>query len=166
MADRPKTHSARRRFLSWAGAAVAGIGASAARAAEPARASRPTGSVAATLEAIRRVAGSATITPGKVRLELPELVDNGNSVSMTVRVDSPMSATEYVKSIHVFTQKNPLPDVVAFTLGPRAGRAVVSTRIRLADTQTVIAVAQLSDGSFWSASADVVVTLAACLEDL
>ena len=166
MADRPVVNAARRRLLLWAGAAAAGASTSAARGAEPARAGRPTGSVAATLEAIRRVAGSATITPGKVKLELPELVDNGNSVSMTVTVDSPMSASEYVKSIHVFTQKNPLPDVVGFHLGPRAGRAVVSTRVRLADTQTVVAVAQLSDGSFWSASADVVVTLAACLEDL
>ena len=66
----------------------------------------------------------------------------------------------------IFTQKNPLPDVATFRLGPRAGRAVVSTRVRLADTQTVIAIAEMSDGSFWSGTADTVVTLASCLEEL
>ena len=99
-------------------------------------------------------------------LELPELVDNGNAVPLAVRVESPMTPTDYVKAIHVFTQKNPLPEVASFRLGPRAGRASVATRIRLADTQTVIAICELSDGSFWSGSADVVVTIAACLEEL
>ena len=70
-----------------------------------------------------------------------------------------------MKAIHVFTEKNPQPEVVSFRLGPRAGRASVATRIRLADTQTVVAIGEMSDGSFWSASASVVVTLAACLEE-
>ena len=76
-----------------------------------------------------------------------------------------MTAADHVKAIHVLTEKNPLPDVVSVHLGPRAGRASVSTRVRLADTQTVLAIAQMSDGSFWSDSADVVVTLSACLEE-
>jgi sulfur-oxidizing protein SoxY len=75
-----------------------------------------------------------------------------------------MTQTDYVKAIHVFTEKNPQPNVVSFHLGPRAGRATVATRIRLADSQTVTAIAQLSDGTFWSQNVDVVVTLAACLE--
>jgi sulfur-oxidizing protein SoxY len=163
-----KGPAARREFLLAAGGLAAGIAfeSAGAAAAAPPAAAKSTASVAATLEAIRRVAGSATINKGKVKLELPELVDNGNAVPLTVRVDSPTSATDYVRAIHIFTQKNPLPDVAAFRLGPRAGRATVSTRVRLADTQTVIAIAQMSDGSFWSGTADVVVTLAACLEEL
>ena len=83
---------------------------------------------------------------------MPPLVENGNTVPMTVSVDSPMTAGDYVKSIHVFNEKNPQPNVGNFYLGPRAGRAQVSTRIRLADTQKVMAIAQMSDGSFWSAA--------------
>jgi sulfur-oxidizing protein SoxY len=70
-----------------------------------------------------------------------------------------------VRAIHVFTERNPLPNVVSVFLGPRAGRARVATRVRLADTGTVLAIAQLSDGSYWSDSASVVVTLSACLEE-
>ncbi len=120
---------------------------------------------AALQEAVRKVTGGAQVRRGKVKLELPPLIDNGNSVPLSVAVESPMTVADHVKAIHVFTEKNPLPDVVSVTLGPRAGRAGLSTRVRLADTQTVTAVAQLSDGSFWSDSADVVVTLSACLEE-
>ena len=116
-------------------------------------------------EAIRRVVGTARVTPGRVKLELPPLSENGNTVPLTVSLESPMTAEDHVRAIHVFNEKNPQPDVASFRFGPRAGRARVSTRIRLADTQTVIAIGELSDGSFWSASATVVVTLAACLED-
>jgi sulfur-oxidizing protein SoxY len=116
-------------------------------------------------EAIRAVVGSARVTPGRVKLDLPPLVENGNTVPVTVSVESPMTATDHVRALHVFTEKNPQPEVVSFRFGPRAGRASVATRIRLADTQTVTAIGELSDGSFWSASANVVVTLAACLED-
>ena len=111
-----------------------------------------------------KVIGNAKVNKGKVTLELPQLVENGNTVSMTVKVDSPMTQTDYVKAIHVFTEKNPQPNVVGFHLGPRAGRALISTRIRLADSQTVTAIAEMSDGSFWSHSVDVIVTLAACTE--
>jgi sulfur-oxidizing protein SoxY len=102
---------------------------------------------------------------GKVKLEVPPIVENGNAVPLTVSVDSPMTENEHVTSVHVFNEKNPQPNVASFYLGPRAGRAQVSTRIRLADSQKVIAIAQLSDGSFWSDNVDVVVTLAACLEN-
>jgi sulfur-oxidizing protein SoxY len=115
-------------------------------------------------DAIGKVVGGAVINKGKVTLELPQLVENGNTVSMSVKVDSPMTQSDYVKAIHVFTEKNPQPNVVSFHLTPRTGRAAVSTRIRLADSQTVTAIAQMSDGTFWSQNVDVVVTLAACLE--
>ena len=120
---------------------------------------------AAMQEALRRVVGDAPVRRGRVRLELPPLIDNGNSVPLSVAVESPMTLSDHVKAIHVFTEKNPLPEVVSVYLGPRAGRARMSTRVRLADTQTVLAIAQLSDGSFWSDSAEVVVTLSACLEE-
>jgi sulfur-oxidizing protein SoxY len=115
-------------------------------------------------DAIGKVIGGARINKGKVTLELPQLVENGNTVSMSVKVDSPMTQADHVKAIHVFTEKNPQPNVVSFHLGPRAGRAAVATRIRLADSQTVTAIAEMSDGTFWSQGVDVVVTLAACLE--
>src|SRR5450631_1103989 len=121
---------------------------------------------ASMVSAIRQVVGEAVVQPGKVRLEVPPLVENGNTVSLSVSVTSPMTAADHVTSIHIFNEKNPQPNVAAFHFGPRAGLARVSTRIRLADTQTVIAIARMSDGSFWSAKADVIVTLAACVEDL
>ena len=115
-------------------------------------------------EAIRMLVGKATVKRGRVKLELPPIVENGNTVPLTVAVDSPMSEADHVTGIHIVNVKNPQPYVAAFDLGPRAGKAVVSTRIRLADTQQVVAIARLSDGSFWSDSADVIVTLAACAE--
>jgi len=115
--------------------------------------------------AVSKVVGDAPVRQGKVKLDVPPLIDNGNTVPITVTVDSPMTAASYVKTIHIFTEKNPQPYVITAHLGPRAGRATVSTRGRIADTGRVIAVAELSDGSFWSDTVSVVVTLSACLED-
>ena len=116
--------------------------------------------------AIRNVVGAAPVRKGRVELDVPPLVENGNTVSLVVAVDSPMTATDYVKSIYVFNEKNPQPNVIAVHLGPRAGKAKISTRFRLADSQTVTAIAEMSDGSFWSATVDVIVTLAACVEGI
>ena len=102
---------------------------------------------------------------GRVKLQIPPLIDNGNTVPLSVTVDSPMTAADHVKAIHVLTEKNPQPYVLSAYLGARAGRAGISTRARIADTGQVIAIAQLSDGSFWQDSVSVVVTLSACLED-
>ena len=115
-------------------------------------------------EAIGALVGAATVQRGKVKLELPPIVEDGNTVPLTVTVDSPMSEADHVTGIHIFNEKNPQPYVAGFDLGPRTGKAAVSTRIRLADSQQVVAIARLSDGSFWSDSADVIVTLAACAE--
>src|SRR5205823_1430920 len=101
-------------------------------------------------EAVRKVTGGATPSAGKVRLDVPPLIDNGNSVPITVSVDSPMTAQDHVRAIYLFTEKNPQPNVIWAQLGPRAGRAALSTRARIADTGVVMALAQLSDGSFWS----------------
>ena len=116
--------------------------------------------------AIKEVVGGAMIREGKVKLDLPPLVENGNTVPLTVSVESPMTPADHVKAIHVFNEKNPQPHVFDARLGPRNGRAVVATRIKLGDSQKIIAIAETSTGQFWSASADVIVTLAACIEDI
>jgi sulfur-oxidizing protein SoxY len=116
--------------------------------------------------AIRSIIGEAEVKKGRVTLELPPLVENGNTVPISVTVESPMTRTDYVKAIHVFNEKNPQPNVISAQLGPRAGKAHVSTRIRLAASQKLIAIAEMSDGTYWSDSQEVIVTLAACLEDL
>jgi sulfur-oxidizing protein SoxY len=157
---RKPDHSTRRQFLGIAGGAAV-IGAA------PLVTLRPIEATPAMLAAaIRSVTGGALVRTGKVKLDVPPLVENGNTVPMTVSVSSPMTPEDHVKSIHVFNEKNPQPNIGNFYLGLRAGRAEISTRIRLADSQKVVAVAQLSDGSFWSASVDIVVTLAACTDEV
>jgi sulfur-oxidizing protein SoxY len=152
--------STRRRFLVSAGS-TALLGAAPTVTLSSAEA---TPAMLAT--AIRDVVGAAVVRTGKVKLEVPPLVENGNTVPLTVSVASPMTESDHVKSIHVFNEKNPQPNVGNFYLNARSGRAQVSTRIRLADSQKIVAIAKLSDGSFWSASVDVVVTLAACTEEV
>lgn len=115
--------------------------------------------------AIAEFTGNATMQRGgRVKLDLPPLVENGNSVSVTVRADSPMTEQDHVRAIAIFTEQNPQPNVITVRLGPRAGRAFVNTRMRLATSQKVVAVAGFSDGSFWSDQIEVIVTLAACVE--
>ncbi|HEY7084306.1 MAG TPA: SoxY-related AACIE arm protein [Hyphomicrobiaceae bacterium] len=116
--------------------------------------------------AIDNVVGAARLNVGRVKIEIPPLVENGNTVPCTVSVDSPMTPEAYVKAIHVFNEKNPQPNVISARLSPRAGHANIATRIRLTDTQTVVAIAEMSDGSFWSDSVSVIITLGACLENL
>jgi sulfur-oxidizing protein SoxY len=157
---RKEASSTRRGFLGLAGGAAV-LGAVPMVTVLPAEATP-----AMLTAAIRAVTGTAVVHTGKVKLDVPPLVENGNTVPMTVSVTSPMTPDDYVKSIHVFNEKNPQPNVGNFYLGPHAGRAQISTRIRLADTQKVVAIARLSDDTFWSASVDVVVTLAACTEEV
>jgi sulfur-oxidizing protein SoxY len=157
---REQKNSTRRQFLASAGSAAVLVTA-------PIVTLRPAEATPAMMAAaMRDVTGGAVVRAGKVKLDVPPLVENGNTVPMMVSVTSPMTAEDHVRSIHVFVEKNPQPNVGNFVLGPRAGRAQVSTRIRLADSQKVVAIAKLSDGSFWSATADVVVTLAACTEEV
>ncbi len=111
---------------------------------------------------VAKITGGAPLRSGRVKLEIPVLADNGNSVSLRVAVDSPMTPASYVKSIHLIAPKNPRPNVAAFFFGVGAGRAQISTRIRLSGSQGVLAIAALSDGSFWSATAEVAVTVSAC----
>jgi len=114
-----------------------------------------------TLQAILQ---GAEMRKGRVRLELPSIADNGHSVPMIVRVDSPMSDADHVRRIDLVSEKNPVPLIATFFLGPQTGRAEIESRVRLNGTQRVTAIAQLSDGSFWFDAADIVVNEAACLD--
>ena len=128
---------------------------------------RPAAAVSApeTLQGmVRAWAGGRPVTTGRVLLDVPPLVENGNAVPISVRVDSPMTAADFVQEIVVFNEKNPQRDVVRLRFGPASGRAQVDTRIRLATSQQLVALARLSDGSQWSQYVDVIVTLAACIE--
>jgi sulfur-oxidizing protein SoxY len=117
-------------------------------------------------DAISQALGAAPrIKPGRVKLILPELAENGNSVPLKVSVESPMTAADHVATIYIFSEKNPVSNVVRFHLGPRSGKATVQTSIRLAASQQITAIAKMSDGTLWSGVASVVVTQTACLDD-
>jgi sulfur-oxidizing protein SoxY len=115
--------------------------------------------------AVQAFTGGADIATGGVRFQVAALVENGNTVPVEVEVDSPMQPNNFVRRIAVFNQSNPQADMVVFELTPLLGRAKVATRLRLSTSQTLWAVAQMSDGQFRGATADVIVTLAACVED-
>jgi sulfur-oxidizing protein SoxY len=148
--------SPRRRLLLQAGAAAAAHGLLPAAGAEEAPA-------LATM--VAQFAGPQRVREGRVKIEIAQLVDNGNVVPLRVTVDSPMTAADHVTEIAVFNEKNPQRDVARFQLGPRAGKADVSTRIRLATSQQLVALARMNDGTVWSDTADVIVVLAACIEE-
>ena len=112
--------------------------------------------------AIAAFTGGAPVKDGRVKLDISPLVENGNTVPVVVSVDGVDASL--VRRIALFTERNPQPEVAIFQLGPLAGRAMVATRMRLATSQTIVALAQLADGSIWQQRMDVVVTLAACVE--
>ena len=114
--------------------------------------------------AVAAFTGGRAPSTGRVELELAPLVENGNTVPVSVRVQSAMSATDHVRRIALFTERNPQSEVAVFKLSPLSGRAEVATRMRMATSQRVLALAELQDGSYWQRSVDVVVTLAACVE--
>ncbi|MBF0324063.1 thiosulfate oxidation carrier protein SoxY [Magnetospirillum moscoviense] len=116
---------------------------------------------AATDEAIAKLAGGAKVQEGKVKIQLPQIAENGNTVPFTVSVDSPMTEASHVKAIHVMAEGNPSPQVASFTFTP-TGKATVSMRLRLGKTQDVRAIALMSDGSVWEAKQEVKVTIGGC----
>jgi len=144
----------RRKFFVWCAGAWA-MAAGVARAQAPADPLAPL---------VRELTGGKPLSTGKVVIDTPRLADNGHSVPLKVTVDHPMTAASHVRSITLLSPRNPRPLIAKFTLGPRAGRAEVSTRVRLNGSQVVLAIAQLSDGSFWSGTAEVEVTESACLD--
>lgn len=114
--------------------------------------------------ALAAFTGGAPLREGRVALDIAPLVENGNAVPVSISVSSAMTASDHVRRIALFTSRNPQPEVLVMHLGPRSGRAVVATRMRLATSQQVLAVAELSDGTYWQQGVDVIVTLAACVE--
>jgi sulfur-oxidizing protein SoxY len=112
--------------------------------------------------ALRETFGDRPINRGRVKLEIPRLAENGSVVPVTVSVDSPMTQQDYVSSIHLFAEKNHVPRILDVQLGPYNGKAVLSSRVRMATSQQLTAVAVLSDGSLWSAAADIEVVTSEC----
>ena len=148
------TNTTRRQVLRLA---IASLAATSARSvqADP----------AAMNDAIRAFTGGRTPSTGPIRLDIPSLVENGNSVPVSVSVDSPMTERDHVRRIALFSEKNPQTQVAVFHLGPRSGRADVATRIRLADSQRLVAIVEMADGRFFQTGVEVIVTLAACIEN-
>ena len=145
----------RRQLIGAAGLAWAGSAAGFARAGEP----------WPPIPALEILLDKRELHPGKVAIEIPKLADNGNSVPLTITVDSPMTETDRVVAIYVYSERNPRPRIVAMELGPDVGRARLDTRIRLAGTQHIVAVAQMADGALWGTTAEVIVTQSACTDD-
>jgi len=116
------------------------------------------------MEAITKIAGSNIPRDGRVKLVIPPLVESGNLVVLKVAIQSPMTNVDYVKAIHIISEANPSPNIFTAYFTPRSGRAELTTRVRLADSQRVWAIAQMSDGSYWQGYADTLVTLSACTE--
>lgn len=114
--------------------------------------------------ALRDFTGGQPMREGRVRLDVSPLVENGNAVPISVSVETPMTVSDHVRRIGVFNERNPQPNVITAQFGPRSGRAFLATHIRLGTSQALVAVAEMSDGSFWSQRVEVIVTLAACIE--
>jgi sulfur-oxidizing protein SoxY len=147
---------ARRRFFSFL-AGLAAVPLMPARAAEGQQAD-------ALAPLVGKITGGAPLRHGRVTVDTPRLADNGHSVPLSVSVESPMTAADHVRSITLLSSRNPRPLMATFHLDPAAGRAHVATRVRLNGSQRVLAIAQLSDGSYWSGEAEVEVTESACLD--
>ncbi|MFQ3622453.1 MAG: thiosulfate oxidation carrier protein SoxY [Acetobacteraceae bacterium] len=116
----------------------------------------------ATQAAIRSAVGERPMTEGRITLRVPAIAENGNTVPLTVLVESPMTAADHVKAVHLFADRNPTPDIASFRFTPSCGRAEASTRIRLGETQDVIAVAEMSDGTVFVGRQEVKVTIGGC----
>lgn len=114
--------------------------------------------------AIDAFTGGAQVQQGRVTLKIPLLVQNGNAVPLTVSAESPMTGDDHVQAIGIFNEVNPLPETVVFHFTPASGLARAETRIRLNGDQQVHAVARMSDGSYWTAATNVIVTAPACRE--
>ena len=114
---------------------------------------------------VRSFTNGRDVLPGKVTLALPKIADNGHSVPVTVKVDSPMTPADHVKAVHLISEKNPVRDMASFYFGPQLARAEFTSRLRLNGSQRVVAIAELSDGTFWSDMARIEVREAACTEE-
>ncbi len=118
--------------------------------------------VAVAMDAIKKLTGGKEPVKGKIKLNLPQIAENGNTVPLGVSVDSPMTADSHVQEVTIFVTKNPLPIAISFLFTPESGKAEASTHIRLAETQDVIAVAKMSDGTFCIDTKNCKVTIGGC----
>ena len=141
---------ARRRLLVVAAAGAFGVGGGSALAT-------PDTARKAILDLVKREP-----RPGRISIRAPEIAENGNSVPVTVTVESPMSDADHVKAIHVVADGNPNPNVLSMSLSPASGKAQADFRVRMAQTQSIIAVAETSDGQLFIASREVKVTIGGC----
>jgi len=146
--------SKRRRFISASAAGLALVAVDRLHAS-PDRAQA----------ALRAITRGAAPEETRVELDIPPLVENGNLVVLNVRVQSPMTANDFVKTIYIVAEGNPLPNVITAHFTPRAGKAALSTRVRLSESQRVWAIAETNKGTFYSGQASTIVTLAACTEE-
>jgi len=157
MSEKIMTHKLRRRdVLAMAGTgivAVAGFGLFAGEAKADA---------AAAAKAIKAKIGGKATKSGRITLELPQIAENGNTVPIAVEVKSPMTGSDYVKTVHVYAEGNPSPEVATFRFTPESGKARVSTRMRMIKSQNIIAVAEMSDGSVYMGKKAVKVTIGGC----
>jgi sulfur-oxidizing protein SoxY len=149
----------RRQWIRWGAAGAWGL-----LSVRPSLATPETAQALALRAAVRAWTGGADPRPGRVTIDIASLVENGNAVPVTLAAESPMTPDDHVKAIALFNERNPLRDVIVCEFTPACGRAQLSTRIRLATSQRLTAVARYSDGSHWSRDVDVIVTLAACVE--
>jgi sulfur-oxidizing protein SoxY len=149
------TNDTRRRFLAAAAALPLMVHVRAAKALPAIEALQPL---------VQKITGGAPLNEGRVRLDIPTLSDNGHAVPLRISVTSPMSESDHVRAIHVLSEKNPRPVIAVFHLNPSCGRAEISTRVRLNGAQNLLVIAQMSDGSYWASSAEVIVTETACLD--
>jgi sulfur-oxidizing protein SoxY len=135
---------------------------SAAEAGAPAAQPAPAAKVPTSDEVIKAIVGDAKPAEGKINLELPEIAENGNTVPFTISVDSPMTDKDYVKALHIVSTGNPRAEIGSYFFTPAAGKAITSSRMRLAKTQDIVAIAEMSDGKFYMGKRNVKVTIGGC----
>jgi sulfur-oxidizing protein SoxY len=117
---------------------------------------------AAVAAEIKKLYGDKKAESGKIKLDVPEIAENGLVVPINVEVESPMTDSDYVKAVHVFADGNPLPGVVSYRFTPACGKAAASTRMRLAQTQNIVCIAEMSNGNLHMAKANIKVTIGGC----
>ena len=111
---------------------------------------------------IRKLYADRKIETGRIKLDVPQIAENGLVVPINLEVESPMTDTDYVKSVHVYADGNPLPGILSYTFTPACGKASAAARMRLAQTQNIVAVAEMSDGKLFTAKSEVKVTIGGC----
>jgi sulfur-oxidizing protein SoxY len=116
----------------------------------------------AVMAEIKKLYGEKPMAEGKIKLDVPEIAENGLVVPVNVEVESPMTEADYVKAVHIYADGNPQPGIVSYSFTPACGKASAATRMRLAQTQNIVCVAEMSNGSLHMAKANVKVTIGGC----